>query len=205
MDLDENAVKERLPLLTILIVVINVLAFAYTELKGSSMDVNDMISAGAMYEPAFVEGHEYYRIITHIFLHFGMEHLMNNMISLLVLGYALENAIGRGWFCFIYLFSGIIAGFTSLIYNVQYNRNIVSCGASGAIYGLMGVLLVLLVVNHRKNLRRELPRFMLYLAISLYVGIQDSGVDNAAHIGGFVGGFLICIIMCIFKGNLHIE
>ena len=97
MDWEETETIEQqpLPVITVILVLINVGAYLYTEWKGSSLDAEFMIDMGAMYEPAFVEGHEYYRIITHFFLHFGLEHLVNNMIALLVLGYTLEQDIGR--------------------------------------------------------------------------------------------------------------
>ena len=69
MDRKETVVREQqpLPIVTILLVLINVVVYLYTEWKGSSLDAEFMIDMGAMYEPAFIEGHEYYRIITHFF------------------------------------------------------------------------------------------------------------------------------------------
>lgn len=197
--LREKAGNEKIPFITVLLVVANTLAFFYTEMNGSSLDADYMISAGAMYGPAFLDGHEYYRVFTHFFLHFGFEHLANNMISLVVLGYALENRIGRGWFCFIYMFSGIFAGLVSVFYNMSGYHERVLCGASGAIYGLMGALLVVLIINRRNNLQKEAFRFLLYVVLILYSGMQDSGIDNTAHVGGFLAGFLICVIMCMIK------
>lgn len=197
--LKENAGREGIPFITVLFVVANVIMFFHTEMAGSSLDADYMISAGAMYGPAFLEGHEYSRIFTHFFLHFGFEHLAGNMFSLLVLGYALENRIGRGWFCFIYLFSGVFAGLMSVFYNLSAYRERVSCGASGAIYGLMGALLVVLIANRKNNLQKEAIRFLLYIVLILYSGMQDPGIDNTAHMGGFLGGFLICVVMCIKK------
>ncbi|MCM1244542.1 MAG: rhomboid family intramembrane serine protease [Roseburia sp.] len=197
--MDENAGNEKIPFITLIFVAANVIAFFYTEMNGSSLDANYMISAGAMYGPAFLDGHEYYRVFTHFFLHFGLEHLASNMVSLLVLGYALENRIGRGWYCFIYLFSGIFAGLVSVFYNLSAYQERVSCGASGAIYGLMGALFVVLIINRRNNLQKEAFRFLLYIVLILYSGMQDSGIDNTAHVGGFLGGFLVCVVMCIKK------
>lgn len=196
----ENAGEEKIPFITVLFVMANVIAFFYTEMNGSSLDADYMISAGAMYGPAFLESHEYSRAITHFFLHSGFEHLAGNMISLLVLGYALENRIGRRGFCFIYLFSGVFAGIVSVFYNLSQYRERVSCGASGAIYGLMGALLVVLIANRKNNLQKEAGRFLLYVVLILYSGVQDSGIDHTAHMGGFLGGFLICVIMCMRKG-----
>ena len=137
--MEESTGKERFPLITALLIATNVLAFLYTEWQGSTLDADYMIRAGAMYGPAFLGEHEYYRIFTHFFLHFGFEHLLNNMVSLLVLGYALENGIGRLCFGGIYFFSGVFSGLVSA-FSLEFSgegATVVSCGASGAIYGLM--------------------------------------------------------------------
>ncbi len=201
VDLDENVGQGKLPLMTVLFVVANVLIHFVAEWKGSTLDADYMIQVGAMYGPAFWEEHEYYRIVTHFFLHFGFEHLGNNMLSLLVLGYALESTMGRGCFSVLYLLSGVFSGSVSAIHSYVTAdwQNSVSCGASGAIYGLMGALLVLLVAKGRKKSSSEVPRFLLYIGLSLYSGMRDPGIDNAAHAGGFVGGVLICIFMCVVK------
>lgn len=194
----EQEPRRQIPIVTIIFVAANVLMYVATEVKGSSMDSDHMIQMGAMYEPAFVQGREYYRIFTCFFLHFGMDHLTNNMVSLLVLGYTLEFEIGRGWFGFIYLCSGVVASLVSVWYHLYTGQEVVSCGASGAIYGLMGVLLVLLVCNWEK-MRGQIVRFLLYSVLSIGSGMLDTGIDNAAHLGGFAGGAFLCVMMYIVK------
>lgn len=207
MDRKETVVREQqpLPIVTILLVLINVVVFLYTEWKGSSLDAGFMIDMGAMYEPAFLEGHEYYRIITHFFLHFGLEHLANNMISLLVLGYTLEQEIGRIRYLFLYMASGVIAGFVSVYVNLYLGENVVSCGASGAIYGLMGALLMLLIKNRKRIVRGDIMRFGVYLLLSLYSGMQDTGIDNTAHISGVAAGFILCGIIYRRKNQTEVR
>lgn len=207
MDRKETVVREQqpLPIVTILLVLINVVVYLYTEWKGSSLDAEFMIDMGAMYEPAFIEGHEYYRIITHFFLHFGLEHLANNMISLLVLGYTLEQEIGRIRYLFLYMASGVIAGFVSVYVNLYLGENVVSCGASGAIYGLMGALLMLLIKNRKRIVRGDIMRFGVYLLLSLYSGMQDTGIDNTAHISGVVVGFILCGIIYRRKKQTEVR
>lgn len=195
--------KGYVPVITILLVAANVIIYLYTEMTGSSLETNHMIEMGAMYQPLFLEGQEYYRIITHFFLHFGAEHLGNNMISLIVLGYAIEGNIGRIRFLILYFMSGIIAGFSSIVYNiVTLNEAVVSCGASGAVYGLMGALIVMLFLK-RKSLKRELPRFLLFIVLSSYSGMRDASIDGAAHIGGLIAGIMICGLMCLGSYNLR--
>ena len=80
--------KNRIPVMTLLLILINVVVYLYVEIHGSSYDAEYMIKMGAVYEPYIVQRHEYYRLITHFFLHFGFDHLFNNMISLLIHGCA---------------------------------------------------------------------------------------------------------------------
>ena len=99
-------------------------------------------------------------------------------------------------FIFEYIILSILFSF---YFNVRTGQEVVSCGASGAVFGLMGALMVLLVVNRKRNLRGDIPRFALYLALSLYTGFRDPGIDGAAHAGGFVSGMVICAVMCVIK------
>ncbi len=188
----------KIPIVTLILILINAAVYLYVEFSGSSYDPDYMIQMGAVYDPLVLEQHELYRLVTHFFLHFGFDHLFNNMISLLVLGYSLERVTGKVRFFLLYFLSGILAGVTSIIYNVYVGQDTVSCGASGAIYGLMGALLVLLIAGNRGRLSSEVPRYLLYIAISIYSGLQDPTIDNAAHIGGFAAGVLISIVMMKF-------
>lgn len=189
-------IKNKIPVMTLILVAVNVLVYLYVEWNGSSNDVDYMLSMGASYEPYILENHEWYRLITHFFLHFGWDHLFNNMISLLVLGYALEQVMGKLRYTVLYFLSGIVAGVASIAYNIMVTGEYsVSCGASGAIYGLTGALLVLLIRGNRNRRSSEVPRYLLYLAVSLYSGFQDTSIDNAAHVGGFLAGVVICFFM----------
>jgi len=188
--------KNQIPVITLILVVLNVLVFGYAEWFGSSQDAEYMIQMGAIYEPLILENNEYYRLITHFFLHFGFEHLINNMISLLILGYSIESVLGKGRFVVLYFLSGILAGVTSIVYNIYVgNEYTVSCGASGAIYGLTGALLILLILGNRGRRSTEVFRYLLYIGISIYSGMRDASIDHAAHIGGFVVGVVACMIM----------
>ena len=186
----------KVPVVTIALLLINVLVYACVEWTGSSYDTEHMIEMGAISEPLILENHEYYRLVTHFFLHFGAEHLVNNMISLLVLGYAIEQVLGKVRYIILYFLSGILAGVTSIVDNVVAGSEYtVSCGASGAIYGLTGALLMLLILGNRGRRTSEVPRYLVFIALSLYSGMVDESIDNAAHIGGLVTGFVICLIM----------
>lgn len=77
------------------LIVLNILYFLYLELTGSTEDAYFMLDHGAMYGPFILENHEYYRLLTSIFMHFGIDHIVNNMLVLFVLGDNLERALGK--------------------------------------------------------------------------------------------------------------
>lgn len=195
---------KRVPWVTLILIAINVGVFFFTEAKGSTLDSDYMLSMGAAYEPLIIDGHEYYRLITHFFLHFGWDHLFNNMISLLVLGYATELVLGRVRFFSLYFLSGIVAGVASLIYNMSGDPS-VSCGASGAIFGLSGALLILVIRGNRGKRSTEVLRYLVYMALSLYSGFLDPSIDHMAHLGGFVFGALLCLLMTLGKKNMGVT
>ena len=180
---------------TVTLIVINVAVFFILTMFGDTEDAVFMLQHGAMYEPNIIEGHEYYRIFTCLFLHFGITHLLNNMVMLGALGWNLELEIGKIRYIIIYFGSGIIGNIISLCYDLTLQQPAVSAGASGAIFGLMGALLYVVIAN-RGRLGRLSGRGMLVMvALSLYFGLTSSGVDNLAHIGGLVSGFLLAVVL----------
>ena len=180
---------------TVTLIVINIAVFFILTLFGDTEDAVFMLQHGAMYAPYVTEGHEYYRIFTCLFLHFGITHLLNNMVMLGALGWNLELEIGKIRYIIIYFGSGIIGNIISLCYDLTLQQPAVSVGASGAIFGLMGALLYVVIAN-RGRLGRLSGRGMLVMvALSLYFGLTSSGVDNLAHIGGLVSGFLLAVVL----------
>lgn len=180
---------------TVLLIAVNIAVFLVLEFMGSTEDGYFMVMHGAMYEPMVIEQGEYYRIFTSMFLHFGIEHLMNNMVLLGAIGWKLEPVVGRIKYLLIYLISGIGGNLFSLWWNVRQGEQAVSAGASGAIFGLMGALLYVVIANRGRlgNLSGKGMTFMVFLG--LYFGFTSSGVDNTAHIGGLVCGFLAALIL----------
>lgn len=182
-------------LCTTVIIVINIAVFLILSLFGDTEDAVFMLQHGAMYEPMVTQQHEFYRIFTSIFLHFGITHLLNNMVLLGALGWNLELEIGKMRFLIIYLVSGIGGNLLSLYFGISAETYAVSAGASGAIFGLMGALLYVVIAN-RGRLGRLSGRGMLFMVIlSLYFGFTSSGVDNWAHIGGLITGFVMAVIL----------
>ena len=85
------------------LMILNVLYFLYLEIAGSSEDVYFMYEKGAMFAPAVLEDGEYYRLLTAMFMHFGIDHIINNMIVLFALGDNLERALGHIKYLLLYL------------------------------------------------------------------------------------------------------
>lgn len=187
------------------LIVINVLVFFLLSLRGDTESGYFMLQYGAMYEPLVTDGHEYYRLITSLFLHFGIQHLLNNMVMLGALGYQLENEIGRIKFLLIYFISGIGGNLCSLYWNVSHGEQVISAGASGAIFGLMGALLYIVAVNRGRLGRLSGRGMLIMVALSLYFGLTSSGVDNSAHIGGLIWGILITVLLYRRKRMDHSQ
>lgn len=179
---------------TITFAVINILIFLILSFGGQTEDAYYMLGHGAMYTPLMLEG-EYYRIFTSMFLHFGMEHLASNMLSLIVIGMNLEPVLGSVKTALIFVISGLGGNALSFITELTETNPAVSAGASGAIFGLTGALLCLTLM-YRGRIGNVTPRGMiLMVGLSLYTGYTSDGIDNMAHIGGLITGILLTLIL----------
>lgn len=180
---------------TIGLAAVNIIVFFVYSLLGDTEDAVFMLHHGAMFPPYIIENGEYYRLFTCLFLHFGVEHLMNNMIMLAALGWNLEPEIGRIKLLAVYFISGLGGNVISLIADMKQGGNVVSAGASGAVFGLMGALLWV-VIRNRGQIGRITRRGMIIMVVlSLYFGFASTGVDNIAHIGGLVCGFAASVVL----------
>ncbi|XP_073044451.1 RHOMBOID-like protein 1 [Primulina eburnea] len=149
---------------------------------------------GALHVNKVVHGHEGWRLITCIWLHGGVFHLLANMLSLLVIGIRLEQEFGCVRVGLLYLISGFGGSLLSALF-IQSN---ISVGASGALFGLLGGMLSELITNWSiyANKVAALVTLVIIIAINLAVGILPH-VDNFAHIGGFLSGFLLGFVFLI--------
>ncbi len=180
---------------TTLLVLVNVLIFFLTDWSELILDSYRLIDRGAAYWKAVVYDHEYYRILTAMFLHNDLDHVFNNMLSLFFIGTYIEQQTGRLRFLIIYFSSGILAGCTSMVYNMLQSADVSSVGASGAVFGLMGALLILVLAQNKANQQINPRRLLLIIFISLYSGFTSQNTDNAAHIGGFLAGIFITALL----------
>lgn len=181
--------KEFVPWVSITIIGINLLIILLCLIFGEGF-------AGLLtLDPVAVfEKYQWYRLFTHLFVHFGLVHFFNNMLMLYMEGITLEETIGRWRFAVIYVLFGMAAGAGSLFYKIYTQTTIPSVGASGAIMGLMGLLIVMTIVSIRSVKNGGWYRFfgiMVCAGYNIYRGFLSESVDNAAHITGFVIGILV--------------
>lgn len=147
---------------------------------------------GALEWKKVVHQHQGWRLITCIWLHAGLIHLIANMLSLVIIGIRLEQQCGFVRIGIIYLLSGVGG---SILSSLFIQRSI-SVGASGALFGLLGAMLSELITNWSiyTNKVCALLTLLVIVAINLAVGILPH-VDNFAHIGGFLTGFLLGFVL----------
>ncbi len=190
--------KEKKIIMTYVFIAISSIMFLLMYLIGDgSTFVHTLLEFGGN-NIDLVRGGQVYRLLTSVFLHIGIIHFFVNMYSLKIVGTQLEKFIGKWKFLAIYLISGIVGSMLSLVMNQDV---LVSVGASGAIFGILGALLYFgntFRVYLNDVLRKQiLPIIILNLA----VGFMIEGIDNAAHIGGLIAGYLAAMIFSIEGKN----
>ncbi|EGL81714.1 Rhomboid family protein [Caldalkalibacillus thermarum TA2.A1] len=172
------------PYLTISFLVINVFIFMFLEWVGSSTDPQTLITYGAKWNPLIIEG-EYWRLVTPMFLHIGIWHLMFNSLALYFLGGAVERIFGSFRFLWIYMFAGISGTLASFAFTPN-----LAAGASGAIFGCFGALLYFGLKRRNLFFRTIGMDIIFILIFNLAIGFIIPMIDNYGHIGGLIGGFL---------------
>ena len=130
-----------------------------------------------------------------MFLHFGIQHLGNNMLVLLFLGDCLERNVGKIKYFLIYFLGGVGANCLSVWLELQNGEYFVSAGASGAVFAVIGALIYVVIVNRGRIENFTTRQLILMAGLSLYFGVTSTGVDNAAHFGGFLCGFLLGLLL----------
>lgn len=139
-----------------------------------------------------------WRLLTSLFVHGGVMHLLLNMFSLWLLGLMLEQRVGAGRLLAVYLASGLAASLATVWY---HTGGINSTGASGAIFGLYGFMLALLLSKQLvldKSDRRAMLGLVLYLVLSNLISGITGNIDNIAHVGGLAMGLLVAGPVAVF-------
>lgn len=161
----------------------------------------DFFYERGIFDPEYIFGQQWYRFFTSIFLHGDVYHLSGNMIYLYALGDIVEREFGHLKYVLLYIFSGLTGNALSLLFSVMTNDLTPSLGASGAIFGLSGALLWIIIRKRGRHEEITLPKIIFLIAYSLYNGFISTNVNNAAHLGGLIGGFVLAILLYRKKGK----
>lgn len=181
------------PFFTYLLIVSNIIMYFLLEINGGSTDLENLVSLGAKYNPAILDG-QWWRIVSSMFLHIGIFHLLMNMFALYYIGLAVERIYGSWRFLVIYMLAGIGGGVASFAFTIN-----IAAGASGAIFGLFGALLFF-GINHRHTFFQTMGKgIIMVIVINVAIGFLVPQIDNAAHLGGLIGGFLASAIVHLPK------
>ena len=202
-DMNQNTMKKekklekifspKKPVVTYILIVLNLMVFLYGVLHGNDELINMF---GNNYE--LVQNGEFYRLLTCMFVHADIMHILFNMIALYSIGPVVERYYGKSKFLLIYLVSGLLG---SIFSGVFMTADSISIGASGAIFGLLGSICYF-TYYYRATLQGILRgSIMPVIIINLVIGFISSSIDLSAHIGGLIGGILIS--MAIGIGDKH--
>lgn len=182
---------------TPLLIAANLAVFIWVSVMTHSLvnpDLAFMLQAGANYPPLTTTG-EWWRILTAMFLHFGVVHLLFNMWILRDIGTFVERLVGNTGFAVGYVLSGFGGGVCSAI----FLEATVSAGASGAVFGVYGMLLGFLIWHRgaipKSELRAHRGNAIAFLLFNLVLGFSVPWIDMAAHLGGFATGFVCGLIL----------
>lgn len=192
-----SVLRKNFPIVTVVLIALNVLYYLVTAALGSTQNMSYMLTMGANNGIMIFEHFQLWRLVSCMFLHFGLSHLASNMIYLGICGYNLEKITGHIRFLLIYMLSGIGSSVVSAAYYYMTGQTVVSAGASGAVYGLVGAISYLTFRNFRTmrptNLFWRIGAIIIFV---FYSSFTRGNVDGAAHIGGFVFGLILgfCLI-----------
>lgn len=193
---EKTSLKNK-PLITIGLIGINVIMYIITAYMsfvyaGGSIfnsDIEVLILLGAKVND-LISGGEYFRLISAMFLHGGLMHLAVNMYSLYAIGPMVERVYGKKKYLAIYF----LAGICSSIFSYSFSTS-VSIGASGAIFGLLGAVLVFAIKSKGKTGIGFIKSILSVIFINIIIGITLPNIDNFAHMGGLVGGLIISFLV----------
>jgi len=184
--------------ITIALIAINVLVFLAMVASGVSLTqptTRDILAWGGDFGPATLGAHQYWRLLTSCFLHFGIIHIGMNMYVLYLIGPFIETVFGRVRYLLLYF----IAGLAGSIVSVYVHPLAVGAGASGAIFGLYGAVFGFLLIRRRtlnpaaiSSISKSAGIFVLY---NVVYGSISGTTDLSAHLGGLVAGFLAGMLL----------
>ncbi|MDO8307594.1 MAG: rhomboid family intramembrane serine protease [Actinomycetota bacterium] len=159
-----------------------------------AIGVNAVAGDYGMWPVGIAVNGEWWRLVSAAFLHGSLLHIAFNMYVLFALGPTLERILGHGRYLALYLLAALGGGVASYVFS---DLRTVSVGASGAIFGLMGALVVA-----GRRLKYDITQVLVLLGINVVIGFLAPGVDWRAHLGGLVTGAAVAAIM-VFAPARH--
>lgn len=193
--------KRRVPWVVITLALANIGVFAWEISAGASVTsptAQWMLEHGGNFGPLTLDGQQW-RLFTSMFLHFGVMHLVMNMIGLIDGGRHVERMYGHAGFIALYLVSGLAGSLATSL-----RAHAVSAGASGAIFGVFGAFGAFLLVHRDRLDREEVTKqsrgLLIFLVYNIWFGATADGIDLVAHLGGLAAGFGIGIALAVGTG-----
>lgn len=188
--------------MNMLLIIINIIAYIIVHFTNMFGGAQEAFYKGANSWYYVIEDKQYYRLLTSMFMHADPSHLLNNMFVMLFIGASLERAAGKLRYIFIYFGTGILAGLTSIGYNMWkengafvWGDSVMAIGASGAIFGLVGALFYIVLINRGRLKEISTRQIVIFVALSLYSGVANAQIDQAAHVGGFLSGVILALLI----------
>ena len=197
MNLRENKIVNKNNIVTMSIIAINIILYIITAIMSKNIfDINAyvLLYMGGNYG-ALVSHGQVWRLLTCAFLHGGIIHIFCNMYALYALGPQIEILFGRVKYIIIYLFSAIGGSLLSYI----FSPSSLSIGASGAIFGLFGAMVVFVLKYKDRIPKKVLNNLFGVIILNLLIGFNLQGIDNFAHIGGLLVGALVAFLFLMQK------
>ncbi|WP_164470830.1 rhomboid family intramembrane serine protease [Vaginisenegalia massiliensis] len=175
------------------LILIMVLMFLVTLIRfGTTENGEALVAMGARFNPLMIAYHEWWRLVSAIFLHIGFEHLAINVFTLYFLGQELDYTVG--WIKYLIIF--FISGMGGNLASFAFSSNI-SAGASTALFGCFAAFLVLgFIYPESSRLKQRSYTFGVLLVINIIVGLFSPGLDNWGHLGGAVFGAVTTYLIC---------
>lgn len=190
---NKEKLKYKESLVTYILICINILIFIVTAFISKNIqdiDSYTLVKLGAKVNVLINDGQPW-RLITSAFLHGGLAHIAFNMYALKIIGSEVEYVYGKIKYISIYLISALGGSVFSYI----FNSDSISVGASGAIFGLLGAMIIFGIKHKNKVGKEYIINLLKVLLINIFIGVTLSNIDNGAHIGGLIFGGISALML----------
>lgn len=186
------------PLVTYALIAANVIMFIFELITGATGNLYKLVEIGGSNPNIIVQLGQWWRLLSAAFLHASLTHIAFNMYALFIWGRYAESLFGSVKFFIIYMLSAFAGSALSF---ALISVNTVSVGASGAIFGLFGMLLYFRG-KHREAFKRTFGiQIAIIITLNIVIGFITPGIDNYGHIGGLLGGYCAAMLFGMYKDN----